>query len=289
MTEPDDPAPPESAVPDCPVVDAHVHLLPDRLFEAIYGWFDAETEWAVPTPDAETVAERATRRTDGFVFFPYAHRAGVARSLNEDAAAWQERLDAAVALGTVHAGDDDPGDVVREAFDAGLRGIKLHCPVQGYPPDDSRLDPVYEKLVARDAPLVIHASTHPFDRGDPDYQPERLQSVLERFPALRICLPHLGLFRTDAYLDLADEYALYFDTAVALGGPARELVGIRESDLPRNRLRDHADRVMFGSDYPIRPVPYEAALRGAADAFPDPEDRRRVFAGTAREFYDLPF
>jgi predicted TIM-barrel fold metal-dependent hydrolase len=204
-----DPDPPTSAYPDCPVVDAHVHVMPDDLFDAVYGWFRAESDWTVPELDAATVVARARERTDGFVFFPYAHRPGVAEGLNETAADWRNRLAAAdveaAALGTVHAGDDDPRTIVRDAFDRGLEGIKLHCPVQGYAPDDERLSPVYEELVARDAPLVVHASTYPFDRGNDDVHPRRLRSVLERFPDLRVCVPHLGLFETPAFLDLADE------------------------------------------------------------------------------------
>ncbi|WP_168219946.1 amidohydrolase family protein [Salarchaeum sp. JOR-1] len=274
------------AYPDCEVVDAHVHLLPDDLLNAVYGWFGAETEWQIPTPDAATARARIRERTDGFVCFPYAHRPGVAQEMNE----WVGRAladdPACVALGTVHAGDDDPRAVVRDAFDRGLAGIKLHCVVQGYPPDDPRLDSVYEELVARDAPLVIHASTHPFDRGDSTLAPERFANVLDRFPALRACVPHLGLFDTPGFLDLVDEYDVVVDTAVALGPASRTAADINGDDLPTARLREHADSVLFGTDYPIRPAAYADALRGARECF-DSSDHEAVFAGNARDFFDL--
>ncbi|MFB6152897.1 MAG: amidohydrolase family protein [Halodesulfurarchaeum sp.] len=289
MTDEVDPEPPDEVYPDCRVIDAHIHVFPDELFEAIYGWFRTETEWTIPELDAETIIDRLQSRTDGFVFFPYAHKPGIAVSLNEAVESWNSRLGTAAALGTVHAADDRPGQIVEDALDGGLTGIKLHCPVQGYAPDDERLDPVYEVLVDRDAPLVMHASTHPFDRGDPALQPERLESVLRRFPSLRVALPHLGLFGTDTYLDLAETYAVYFDTAVALGSSARDLVDIRGSDLPVERLREKTDRIMFGSDYPLTPLTYEDGLRGVTTTFPDPDDRQAVFADTARAFFDLPF
>jgi hypothetical protein len=263
-----DPDPAPEAYPDCPVVDAHVHLLERGLLEAVVGWFDRETEWAMPAPAPETLVERLTARTDGFVFFPYAHRPGVAGRMNDFASDWAARLDAAVALGTVHAGDDDPGAVVDAALDAGLGGIKLHCPVQGFPPDDPRLDPVYERLVAADLPLVVHASSHPFYRDSDRLGPARLAAVLDRFPGLRVCVPHFGLFETAGFLDLADEYAVYFDTAVSTGERTHAEIGLRPGELPRDRLRGYTDRIMFGTDYPLRPLPVEVELRGTVDLFP---------------------
>lgn len=282
-----DPEPATENVPNVPVVDAHVHLLPRELLEAVSEWFEAEQSWSIPVLSPATVVERIDRRADGFVFFPYAHEPGVAASLNDLAAGWQSGLEDAVGLGTVHAGDDDPGAVVDDLFADGLSGVKLHCPVQEFTVDDDRLDPVYEALVARDAPLVVHASTHPFYRGDAALGPDPLRDVLERFPGLRVCVPHLGLFETDGFLDLAADYDVYFDTAVALGAETHDYIGASVDDLPRERLRSLGDRVMFGSDYPVRPQSYEAAFRGVASAFPGHE--RDVFYRNAREFFDADF
>lgn len=258
----------DDSLPDCPVIDAHVHVLPTDLLNAISKWFTEKTDWTIPTLSPATVVKHTTQRTDGFVFFPYAHRPGVASSLNEFAAEWQSRTDTAIGLGTVHAADDSPKQVVGDLFEQGLQGVKLHCPVQGFQADDARLDPVYEALVARNAPLVIHASTHPFYRDEPGLGADPLQAVLERYPTLRVCVPHLGLFETDAFLDLADEYDLYFDTAVALGEETHDLIGLRDDDISVDRLREYGDRIMFGTDYPIRPQDYEAAFDGIRETFP---------------------
>lgn len=283
-----DPDPDSNVVPTFPVVDAHVHVFPERLLAAISEWFETEQSWSIPTLPPEVVVERIQRRTGGFVFFPYAHRPGVSTSLNEVAAEWQSRLDHAVGLGTVHAGDDDPARVVADAFDAGLQGVKLHCPVQGFVLDDERLDPVYEALVARDAPLVAHASTHPFYRGDADLGAGQVERVLDRFPGLRICIPHLGLFEMPDFLDLADRHDdLYFDTSVALDGDTHDLIGVRAGDVPVDRLRDVADRVMFGTDYPIRPQRYGAAFEGVSETFPEHE--RDVFYRNAQDFFGTDF
>lgn len=271
--------------PDCPVIDAHVHVLPAELLEAIRRWFGEETTWSIPALTPRTIVDRMSARTEQFVFFPYAHRPGVAASLNEFAADWQSRADSAIGLGTVHAADDDPERIVADLLESGLRGVKLHCPVQGFAADDSRLDPVYQSLAERGAPLVIHASTHPFYRGDPDLGAEPIRRVLERYPTLRVCVPHLGLFETSAFLDLVERFDVYLDTAVALGSRTHELIDLRDGDLPLNRLASHGDRIMFGSDYPIRPQPYDDAFRGIQELFPD--QYADVFHGNARRFFDL--
>jgi predicted TIM-barrel fold metal-dependent hydrolase len=280
-----DPEPDPEAYPDCPVVDAHVHVLETGLLEAIVGWFDRETEWTMPAPAVETLVDRIVARTDGFVFFPYAHKPGIAREMNASAAGWQARLDDAVGLGTVHAADDDPGAIVADAFEQGLQGVKLHCPVQGFPSDDPRLDRVYERLVAADHPLVIHASSHPFYRGSDILGPAHLERVFERFPDLRVCVPHFGLFETDGFLALADEYEVYFDTAVSTGVRTHEEIGLREGELDVDALREHSDRVMFGTDYPLRPLPFEEELRGTRELFPDAT--ADVFYRNAAEFFGL--
>jgi hypothetical protein len=287
-TDPDaglDPDPAPDAYPDCPLVDAHVHLVEEPLLAAIVDWFDRETGWSMPTPGVEGLVDRVTARTDGFVFFPYAHKPGVAGRMNDFAADWAGRLDSGVGLGTVHAGDDDPGGVVDRAFDRGLRGIKLHCPVQGFPPDDPRLDPVYERLAVADLPLVVHASSHPFYRGSDRLGPDRLRAVLERFPGLRVCVPHFGLFETDGFLDLADAYEVYFDTAVSTGERTHEAIGLRPGELHRDRLRSYTDRILFGTDYPLRPLPVEVELRGTVELFPDAVEA--VCYRNAVEFFGL--
>lgn len=274
--------------PDAPVVDAHVHILPDEILQAVQDWFVREVSWTLPDVTLTEIAEFIDAHLDGSVIFPYAHRPGVAQSMNETVAYWQARLENTVGLATVHAGDDEPATIVREGLNSGLQGIKLHCPVQDFPPNDPRLDPVYELAVSRDLPTIIHASSHPFYRESEIVGPEPTAQLLARFPNLRLCIPHLGLFETHAFLDLADMYeTLWFDTAVAVGEPVHDLIGTRDGEFPVDRLRTYADRIMFGSDYPTVPVsvPYTDMVDAVATLFPQKQDA--IFYDNAREFYGI--
>ena len=67
-----------------PVIDAHVHLFPDWLFEPIWQWFDA-FGWPVRYKlGAERIVEFLTERgVDRIVGLHYAHKPGVAADLNK--------------------------------------------------------------------------------------------------------------------------------------------------------------------------------------------------------------
>lgn len=269
------------------IVDSHVHLLPDRVLSAIHEWFQREVGWTVPDVTGEEICDYLNG-FDGAVCFPYAHKPGVARSMNQLVAKKIESLDHVVGLATVHADDTDPKSVVRDGLNAGLTGIKLHCPVQEFPPSDQRLDPVYELAVERDLPVIIHASSHPFYRASDLVVPAATEDVLERFPSLRLCVPHLGLFETDAFLNLADQYEnVMFDTAVAVGDQVHDLIGVREGEMPIDRLREYTDRIMFGTDYPTYPrsITVTELIDDTRAAFP--QSYERIFCHNAVDFFDI--
>src|SRR5437870_520386 len=133
-------------------VDVHVHLHPARLAEAIQRHF-ARENWVNAHPfDPEAVAETlAARGVERFCFFSYAHKPGMARSLNEWLAGIGARLRGAIPLGTLHPDDPDLMRVAGEALDdLRLSGFKLHFSVQRVYPDDPRLYPVYERPQAEE-------------------------------------------------------------------------------------------------------------------------------------------
>src|SRR5436853_4472519 len=124
-------------------VDVHVHLHPAPLAEAIQRHF-ARENWVNAHPfDPEAVAETlAARGIERFCFFTYAHKPGIARSLNQWVAETAARLHEAIPLGTLHPDDADLLAIATEATDVlGLRGFKFHHSVQRFHADDPRLAP----------------------------------------------------------------------------------------------------------------------------------------------------
>ncbi|MBI3891853.1 MAG: amidohydrolase [Candidatus Wallbacteria bacterium] len=265
--------------------DVHVHPWPQRLYQAITQWFDTHA-WSIEQRLAGEAVEGflAERGVARHVALIYAHKAGLARELNRWMAMYAAAHPNAVALGTVHP-EDDVGALAREALDTlGLRGLKLHAHVMGYPPDDSRLFAAYELLERRGLPLVVHAGTEPQSAAYPRPCSQvsglaRLVPVLERFPGMPVVVPHLGAGEFAPAAELLERFpALMLDTAMVLAryfpdSPGRDWV-----------LRHHR-RIMYGTDFPILPYDYDRERRCILALGLGPEAEEAIFWGNAARVF----
>jgi predicted TIM-barrel fold metal-dependent hydrolase len=270
-------------------IDAHTHLHPPRLFAAIRRWFDEHTDWRLrgPTDPDEVVRALRAHGVERFAFFSYAHRPGMSRALNAWIRETAARYPDGIPLGTVHAADDDPAAVVEEACGSwGFAGIKLHTQVQRFHPDDPRMRPAYARLVALDRVLVIHVGTAPHTNEFTGLA--GLVRVLERFPALRAAICHMGAYETRLALELLDRFpALHLDTTMAMTRASTPYTGIDPGVVRDEDLVRHADRILFGSDFPNLPYAYEEE-RADLWARDLPLDvYQRIFHANARAFFRL--
>jgi len=222
---------------------------------------------------------------DRFVALPYAHRPGVAADVNAwvcDRAATSGRV---VPFATVHAGDEDVGDVVASAVADGARGLKFQLPVQGFAADDPRLDPAYEVAAEGDLPVLMHAGTAPMYREDPNITVDNFRSFRASFPEIRVCVAHMGTYDVEAYLDIARSADnVFLDTTFAMSSVATEYMDFDPASVSDEDLIDLSDSVMYGSDYPNIPYPYAREREHLLGrALPEPT-LRDVFSRTARRF-----
>ncbi len=273
------------------VVDAHVHLMPDRLMRAIREALTDAAGWTFDHPtDRESMeATLAAAGVDRYVALPYAHRPGVAADLNAwvcERAAESER---AIPFATVHAGDGDVGGIVERAVERGARGLKFQLPVQGFAADDPRLDPAYEVAASRDIPVLLHAGTAPMFEDDPNVGVERFRSFLESFPELRVCAAHMGTYQVEAFLELArHNESVFLDTTFAMSAVASEYMAFDPSSISDETLVDLSDSIMYGSDYPNIPYPYEAERAHLLGRDLPADVQRGIFARTSRRFLGDP-
>ncbi|MBI2373814.1 MAG: amidohydrolase [Deltaproteobacteria bacterium] len=268
------------------VVDAHVHLFPDRVFHALWAWFDGHgwpIRYRLETPRAiEFLLSRGVSR---IVALSYSHKAGMARSLNSAMAEVARAEPRVIGLATVFPGEPEAREILEEAFALGLRGVKLHCHVQAFSPDAEELGPIYEQCARADLPLVMHAGRAPRSTAypiDPHVlcHVDRVRAVLEDHPRLKLVVPHLGADELDAYADLLERHDnLWLDTTMMLAG-FFDLV------VPHRIFEARPDRIMYGSDFPNLPYAWDRELVRVRDSGIPEASLARVLSTNARALFD---
>ena len=110
---------PEPAPRHVPLVDAHVHLFPPRVFEAIWRWFDAHG-WPIRyrVPAEEVVGYLDRQGVERFFALHYSHAPGMARVLNRFVSEMARRSPRVVPFGTVL-----PGAVITSDYGSLLQGF----------------------------------------------------------------------------------------------------------------------------------------------------------------------
>ncbi|KAF9570855.1 hypothetical protein EC968_001343 [Mortierella alpina] len=265
----------------CPIIDAHVHVFPQRLMDAIWKFFDT-FYWPVLYKEtylatrADFLIEQGVRHV---VLLVYAHKNGIARDLNKFLAAMvqdmneryalahvmdsSQRRRVASGLATVMPGEPGAKDILAEAFTTlGLSGIKMHSHVQCVAANHPSMDEVYETCIRFQKPVLIHAGKQPDSSGykvdvDKICDASIVEDVLKRFPDLRICVPHLGMNQYQEFFDLLEKYPnLYLDTTMTLGAFFHSMDEDKAMTLMiRTMLLQYSDRIMYGTDWPN--IPYD--------------------------------
>lgn len=270
------------------VYDCHVHLMPARLMAAIRRSLTEAVGWEFTHPVDQAAMESllGAHGINRYCALPYAHKPGIADDLN----AWvQSRADDSamcIPFATVH-GEDDVHAVIRDAFEAGARGLKFQCPVQEVGPDDPRLDPAFELAAEYDRPILFHAGTAPMFTESPHVGVDAFRSFCERYPEVRACAAHMGAFETDEFLSVLDTHEnAYLDTCFAMSTHATEYMKFDPAELPDSVFVEYQDRIMYGSDFPNIPYEYEAERAGILGRELPRSVYRSLFSKTARDFLD---
>ncbi len=262
------------------IIDAHTHVFPDAIAAkasaAIGDFYDLDMCCDGRVDTLTHIA--AAHHIDHSVIFSTATRPDQVRAINRfiaDTVADRPRL---VGLGTLHPGLQAAALRVEADFivAAGLRGIKLHPDFQAIHPDAPEMDPLYAACRARALCIVFHA-------GDPRQSyshPARIAAVARRHPDLHILAAHMGGWNQwQLGCDLLLPYPqVRVDTSSTIPflDPASMLRLIRAFG---------ADRVLFGSDYPMW-HPGEELKRFLALPL-TAQERRAILGDNARKLLRL--
>ena len=269
-----------------PVFDAHVHVFPSKIFSSIWKWFD-EHAWKIRY-------RLSTSQIFDFLFshgirhvvaLQYAHKPGIAGLLNlymaKKCRGYPQQV---TGMATVFPGEDGAREILQEAFDLGLGGLKLHAHVQCFDMNAPEMNELYDCCRSNGKPVIMHVGREPKStayRCDPYRicRADKLERVLKEFPGLKVCVPHLGFDELSVYRKLIESTDdLWLDTTMVLTDyfPLDERV-----DLKTYRL----DRIMYGSDFPNIPYAWDRELKRLQSAGLSDDDLDWVLNRSAAAFY----
>ncbi len=251
------------------IINAHVHLidLQTVLAESGAGFIDylkqipafADAERVLPTLSEDELLrqmdEAGIERSILFALY-----CPVLKASNEFVRdACQRHPDRFWGYASVDPHDERAPEVLEAAITQyGLKGLKLHPPLQNIYPNDRKLWPLYQKAEDLGIPVVLHVGCTPFGhlvRLD-QAQPILVDEVAIAFPRLKIVLPHLGtLWHQESFMLVEKHPNVYVDMA-AYPYELRELVNAKIVE------RIGAHKWLFGTDFPM---PYEGQTHRMAD------------------------
>ena len=271
-----------------PVIDAHVHIFPRNIFSAIRKWFD-ENAWHIryQLTSSQIFDFLLSHGINHIIALQYAHKPGIARQLNkymsEKCAEYDNRV---TGMATVFPGEENAEEILQEAFDCGLKGLKLHAHVQCFDMNAENVNRLFECCRINNRPVVMHVGREPKSTAyncDP-YElccSEKTENILKDFPDLRICVPHLGFDETASYRKLVEKYDnLWLDTTMAV----TDYFQFEEKiDLGSYR----ADRIMYGSDFPNIPYAWDRELKVLNEKDISRDTLEKILGKNAADFFGL--
>ena len=238
------------------VFDFHCHIYPDKIAERASNATGAFYNTSAPQcrgTVSDLLSQCDTAGISGALVQSVATTPAQVRSINEFIARTvAEFSDHLVGFGTLHPESEDIEGDVAHLIELGLKGVKLHPDIQKFALNDPRSLALFEVCADR-LPFLIHAGDDRFSFSNP----KQFVPVLDAFPHTTVIAAHLGGYSVwdeaaDAFCGKYDQLWVDSCSCTFCLPPERIEALIR---------RYGADRVLFGSDYPMwNPKPELDAL-----------------------------
>jgi predicted TIM-barrel fold metal-dependent hydrolase len=275
------------------IVDAHVHILPDRVRDNVglvssrEPWFAACHSRGERVASAESLLaamdEHGVERAVCFTW-PFADAALCAEANDYLAGVVRRFPSRLTGFGVIQPLDSGAAQEVTRCAGLGLSGIgEINADAQGWGLLDDAVEPALRESVAAGMPWTLHCS-EPVGRqypGKGTSTPDRIIAFAQRYPDLTLICAHLGgglpLYAHIPEVRRACE-GLHFDTA------AQPFV--YEASVYRALVDGvGADRILLGSDHPLLDVP--RYLRALDEAEIDASARALITGGNAARLLGL--
>lgn len=241
------------------MIDMHVHFMPDRVQQKVWGFFDRLPEMGEPAwpiayrySDAERVQILRDMGVTAFSTLNYAHRPGMAAWLNEYSKAFAADYHDAIHSATFYP-ESGVEDVVGRVLEDGAQIFKIHVQVGAFSPLDPMLSSAWQQIADAGVPVVMHCGNGP--HGGEFTGPDPVFELVERYPELVLVIAHMGMPEYDEFAALARQAPnVYLDTTMIGTSYMDHFARIPTGYL--DQMADLADKVVLGTDFPTIPYSY---------------------------------
>ncbi|MCQ2471530.1 MAG: amidohydrolase family protein [Clostridia bacterium] len=227
------------------IIDAHCHVYPDKIAvkasQATGRFYSIPMNYDGTVSTLLEVGERAG--VDEFIIQSVATTPAQVKSINDfikrTVDAYPDKMH---GLGTLHPDSADLAGDVEHIIELGLHGVKLHPDIQAFKLDDYRCLKIYELCEKKGLPILIHTGDSRYDYSNPN----RLMPILDIYENLTIIGAHFGGWSIwdEASQLLWDKKNFYVDCSSSF-------FALSDEKIVEIIHRYGADRVLFGSDYPM--------------------------------------
>jgi uncharacterized protein len=253
------------------IIDAHAHVWPDQIAgPALSGnrlpGLVARGDGTVGGLTADMAASGVTMSC----CLGIANQARHVDRVNEFVAglAAEDRF----GFGTVHvelSAEENLASLRRH----GVRAVKIHPLFQDFALDDPRLWEILEAF-GDEIAVITHVGAGGTAHANSLSSPRMIADIARQFPALRLVACHFGGYKI---LDDAEEMLNGADVVLETSWPPS--LKTLQPDRVRRLIRNHgAERIVFGSDWPMTSPAEEIEAIGALGLTDDEE--KAVLGGT---------
>ena len=264
---------------DYKIIDFHCHVFPPKIAEKAtrhvgdyYGLEmhgDGTAKTLVSSAEKDGISPR-------FLIHSSATKPQQVETVNDFVSEISKDKNCFIGFGTMHKDYENPAQEIARIKKLGLQGLKLHPDFQSFFIDDEVMLKVYEIAEKENLPLLFHVG----DKNTDFSTPARLSRVADMFPKLKIIAAHMGGYSAweEAVEHLYQKNNVWVDTSSTT-------VTLSHKEVSELIHLKGADKVLFGSDYPIQTTS-EAAMDVMQFDLTQKE-REMIFAKNAIELLGL--
>lgn len=261
------------------IIDFHCHVFPEKIAEKatrhVGDYYSLEMH-GDGTAKRLVEAAEADGINPKFLIHSSATKPQQVESVNDFVSETAKDKTRFIGFGTIHRDYENPAKELARLKTLGLQGLKLHPDFQAFFIDDEKMMKIYEIAEKENLPLLFHVG----DLNTDFSTPKRLAKVADIFPKLKIVAAHMGGYSVwqEAVKHLYSKENVWVDTSSTT-------CTLSHSHISELIHLKGAQKVLFGSDYPIQTTS-EAAIDVMQFDLTEKE-REMIFAKNAIELLNL--